>query len=34
MPKIAIVDKENCEWVTGSKRDVSKRILEKIASEI
>ena len=32
--KAAIVDKENSEWVTGSKRDLSKRILEKLASEI
>lgn len=32
--KVAIVDKQNSEWVTGSKRDISKRILEKIASEI
>ena len=32
--KAAIVDKENSEWVTGSKRDISKIILEKIASEI
>jgi len=32
--KAAIVDKENSEWITGSKRDLSKRILEKLASEI
>ena len=32
--KAAIVDKENSEWVTGSKRDISKIILEKLASEI
>ena len=32
--KVAIVNKENSEWVTGSKREISKRILEKIASEI
>ena len=32
--KVAIVDKGNSKWVTGSKRDISKRILEKIASEI
>ena len=32
--KVAIVDKDNSEWVTGSKRDISKIILEKIASEI
>jgi len=32
--KVVIVDKENSVRVTGSKRDISKRILEKIASEI
>ena len=32
--KVAIVDKENTDWVTGSKIEISKIILEKIASEI
>ena len=32
--KVAIVDKENTDWVTGSKMEISKIILEKIASEI
>ena len=32
--KAAIVDKNNIEWIKGSKIDLSKRILEKISSEI
>ena len=32
--KVAIVDKENTKWVTGSKIEISKTILEKIALEI
>ena len=32
--KVAIVDKENTKWVTGSKIEISKKILEKIALEI
>ena len=32
--KAAIVDQNNIEWIKGSKIDLSKRILEKISSEI
>ena len=32
--KIAIVDKKNTEWISGNKNRLSKKILEKIASEI
>ena len=32
--KVAIVEKENTDWVTGNKMEISKIILEKIASEI
>ena len=32
--KVAIVDKENTNWVTGSKIEISNEILKKIALEI
>ncbi len=32
--KIAIVDKDNVEWIKGTKIELSKTILEKITSEI
>ncbi len=32
--KIAIVDKDNVEWIKGTKKELSKTILEKISSEI
>jgi phosphopantothenoylcysteine decarboxylase/phosphopantothenate--cysteine ligase len=32
--KVAIIDKENTDWVTGPKIEISKKILEKIALEI
>ena len=32
--KVAIVDKKNTDWVTGSKMEISKIILEKISSEL
>jgi hypothetical protein len=32
--KVAIIDKENTDWITESKMEISKRILEKIALEI
>jgi phosphopantothenoylcysteine synthetase/decarboxylase len=32
--KVAIIDKENTDWVTGSKMEISRKILEKIALEL
>ncbi len=32
--KVAIVDKKKTEWIEGTKIELSKRILEKISSEI
>ena len=32
--KVAIVDKKKIEWIEGTKIELSKRILEKISSEI
>jgi hypothetical protein len=32
--KVAIIDKENTDWVTGSKMEISIKILEKIALEL
>ena len=32
--KVAIIDKENTDWITESKMEISKRILERIALEI
>ena len=32
--KVAIIDKESTDWITESKMEISKRILEKIALEI
>ena len=32
--RVALVDKENAEWISGNKKDISRRILDKIASEM
>jgi phosphopantothenoylcysteine decarboxylase/phosphopantothenate--cysteine ligase len=32
--KVAIVDKKNIEWISGSKVEISNKILDKIASEL
>ena len=32
--KVAIVDKKNTEWISGSKVEISRNILDKIASEL
>ena len=32
--KVAIVDKKNTEWISGSKVEISEKILDKIASEL
>jgi len=32
--KVAIVDKKNTEWISGSKVEISKKILDRIASEL
>ena len=32
--KVAIVDKKNTEWISDSKVEISKKILDKIASEL
>ena len=32
--KVAIVDKKNTEWISGSKVEISNKILDKIASEL
>ena len=32
--KVAVVDKKNTEWITGNKKKISIKILEKIASEM
>jgi len=32
--KVAIVDKKNTEWISGSKVDISRKILDRIASEL
>ena len=32
--KVAIVDKKKTEWIEGTKIELSKKILEKIASEL
>ena len=32
--KVAIVDKKNAEWISGSKIEISRNILDKIASEL
>ena len=32
--KVAIIDNENTDWITGTKIEISKNILEKIALEI
>ena len=32
--KIAIVEKKNVEWIEGSKNILSRKILEKISTEI
>ena len=32
--KVAIVDKKNTEWLSGNKRYISTKIMEKIASEM
>ena len=32
--KVAIVDKKNTGWSSGSKVEISEKILDKIASEL
>ena len=32
--KVAIIDKKNTEWISGSKVEISNKILDKIASEL
>tara|TARA_B100000029_G_scaffold515429_1_gene622361 strand:+ start:1344 stop:2525 length:1182 start_codon:yes stop_codon:yes gene_type:complete len=32
--KVAIVDKKTTEWIEGTKNEISKKILEKIANEL
>jgi len=32
--KVAIIDKKNTEWISGSKIEISREILDKIASEL
>ena len=32
--KVAIVDKKNTEWISGSKVEISENILDRIASEL
>ena len=32
--KVAVVDKKNTEWISGNKKDISRKILEKVASEM
>jgi phosphopantothenoylcysteine decarboxylase/phosphopantothenate--cysteine ligase len=32
--KVAIVDKKNTEWISGSKVEISEKILDKIVSEL
>ena len=32
--KVAIIDKKNIEWISGSKVEISNKILNRIASEL
>ncbi len=32
--RVALVDKKNTAWISGNKKDISRRILDKIASEL
>ncbi len=32
--RVAIIDKKNTEWISGNKKDVARKILERIASEL
>jgi phosphopantothenoylcysteine decarboxylase/phosphopantothenate--cysteine ligase len=32
--KVVVVDKKNTEWISGNKKYISTKILEKVASEI